>query len=264
MNKIKKKYRRVRANLLRIILKEQSFACSLPERPSLIIAPHPDDETFACGGLIGLKRKRNIKTAVVYITDGESSHQSCCNVDKKEVGSARKTLAIKSMKILGVGENDMFWMGLKDGDIPRDGENDFSLAAKKLLDIFQLVQPAEVYVPHPMDGWRDHEAVTELVISTGRLCAFDLALFYYPVWMWHNLGLIRVGDLLRSSKVFRLDISSILGKKKRAIYEYMQQKNPGCGKPFCGNLPDGFVENFEYSFEIFFQSKKELKPGALI
>src|SRR5690606_38092378 len=42
--------------------------------PLLVIAPHPDDETLGCGGVIALATCRNVRVHTVFVTDGGASH----------------------------------------------------------------------------------------------------------------------------------------------------------------------------------------------
>ena len=40
----------------------------------LVIAPHPDDESLACGGLIALLKAQKQEVYILYMTNGEASH----------------------------------------------------------------------------------------------------------------------------------------------------------------------------------------------
>ncbi len=42
--------------------------------PTVVVAPHPDDETLGCGVLIAAKRRLGAEVAVVFLTDGAASH----------------------------------------------------------------------------------------------------------------------------------------------------------------------------------------------
>ena len=39
----------------------------------LVIAPHPDDESLCCGGLIHMARRAGARVAIVWVTNGDGS-----------------------------------------------------------------------------------------------------------------------------------------------------------------------------------------------
>ena len=48
---------------------------ALLDAPALVAAPHPDDETLGCGGLLLARHARGVPASVVFLTDGAGSHQ---------------------------------------------------------------------------------------------------------------------------------------------------------------------------------------------
>ena len=40
----------------------------------VVVAPHPDDEVLACGGLLAMRAAQAGKVLIVAVTDGEASH----------------------------------------------------------------------------------------------------------------------------------------------------------------------------------------------
>ena len=44
-----------------------------PHRPTIVISPHPDDETLGTGGLISELRFWGIEVTIVAVTDGENA-----------------------------------------------------------------------------------------------------------------------------------------------------------------------------------------------
>ncbi len=152
-----------------------------------IVAPHPDDEVLTCAGLIALKTSRDIRVSVIFLTDGEAAHGGCCNTDPKKIAIARRRLAVEAGELLGVKADDMFWLGLSDGRIPRRGKPDFESAVERLAILIKDIRPQEVYAPHFMDCWPDHEAASEVTCEAIKAANSQCGLYYYPVWMWHHL-----------------------------------------------------------------------------
>ena len=53
---------------------EQASAWIPNPVPTVVVAPHPDDETLAAGGLIAALTSRGIPVTVVAVTDGEHAY----------------------------------------------------------------------------------------------------------------------------------------------------------------------------------------------
>jgi LmbE family N-acetylglucosaminyl deacetylase len=237
---------------------------------AVIIAPHPDDEVFGCGGLIAAKRLAGASVHVVFLTAGEASHAGCCDVPKEAVAENRRLLAGTACRQLGLEPSAMHWLGLADGQIPTQAagksdalaQDEFDSAAAKLADLLVELAPAEVYCPHPLDGWADHSAASEITRAAvlmaerrtvARAGANRIELWHYLVWAWLNLplgGIARLGW----RKATRLDIGRVIGQKRLAIQTYLQAKAFGCGRPWSGVLPRDFLKAFDWHYEVFFQA----------
>src|SRR5579885_2284019 len=83
--------RGVRAPLLyRQGLKKQSVETKVNDAPALIIAPHHDDETLGCGGVIALKRAAGVPVQVVILTDGSRSHLEQASLPVADIIASRR------------------------------------------------------------------------------------------------------------------------------------------------------------------------------
>lgn len=219
---------------------------------ALIISPHPDDEVFGCGGLIALKKRLGAKVYLLMLTEGEAAHLNCCDTSANEIGSHRHQLTLAAGEKIGLRHNDMTWLGLPDGKIPGRAEEGFAQVVERLVAVLQELKPGEVYAPAPFDCWPDHERASQLLDAAIKGYGKPCVRYYYPVWLWHSL---RIRDLgrLEGWKRLRLDIRAVQDAKILAMDCYMSAINSRCGKPVCGDLPPGFVQNFLGGDEIFFQ-----------
>ena len=52
----------------------RSLRESLEDRPFVVMAPHPDDESLACGGLIAEACRQRFQVRIIVVSDGAGSH----------------------------------------------------------------------------------------------------------------------------------------------------------------------------------------------
>jgi len=92
----------------------------------MVVAPHPDDETLACGGLIALARREGIPVKVIVVTNGESFSYAAHIHYKKVVlppsyyikfGEKRQNETLSAMEFLGVPKEDVTFLGYPDSDL---------------------------------------------------------------------------------------------------------------------------------------------------
>ena len=142
-------------------------------RRLVVVAPHPDDEILACGGLLALSAKANFPVVVVAVTDGEASHGRADGHRRSALGEQRAHERRAGLVQLGIDPACVVRLKIADGGV-----------AQKINQIFRrlnhLLQLEDVVVTTwSKDGHPDHEATAQAVRLTG------CKLLQAPVWMWH-------------------------------------------------------------------------------
>jgi len=227
---------------------------------SLIIAPHPDDEVFGCGGMLAGPSSDGKKTDVLFITEGEASHQGCCMVPSSQVGAQRRSLAASANEILGVPQERLEFLEGKDGRLPNKGQDGFNRLAEKIAACLKKAAPDVVFCPHPFEGWSDHVAAEELTRTAIAMLSVNARprLYHYCVWFWYSMSLRRA-LLIDWRQARLLDISAQLPLKQQAMRIYLDALAP-CGNPWIGKLPKEFLRAFDWDKELFFEvDEKELR-----
>ena len=164
----------------------------------LVLAPHPDDETIACGGIIQRAKALGLPVRVVFLTYGDSNEWSFAVYRKHPVvlpsgvesmGEIRRGEALVAGRTLGLADSDLVFLGYPDFgtlSIWRDHwgtEPPFrSLLTRVsgvpyadayrpgapykgeeiLRDIKAILQdfrPTKIFVSHPADQNPDHQAL---------------------------------------------------------------------------------------------------------
>jgi len=216
----------------------------LTDEPILIIAPHPDDETFGCAGLIAQKVNNGANITVAFLTYGENSMKE---VSDKEVAINRKKTSQDICDMLGV--ENIHYCGLIDGKIPRRGSKNYKDALKIVTELVEKVKPKEVFCTHVSEGWSDHTAAAELTKDALKYIDSNISLYYYWVWVWFSIPLKKI-NVLNFKDTYYLSIEDVLYEKKFAISKYLNSKDSN-KKAYCGELPKMFLKAFEWPYEVF-------------
>lgn len=89
----------------------------------LILAPHPDDEAIGCAGVIQQALRQGAAVHVAYLTNGDHNQVAFMVYEKRltfrkgefiHMGEVRRKEATKAMKLLGLKESDLTFLGYPD------------------------------------------------------------------------------------------------------------------------------------------------------
>lgn len=189
----------------------------------LVVAPHPDDETLGCGGLIALLRSRGQAVFVLFVSDGSGSHPHSRAFPRERLARLRKDEARRALAILGVAERNMDFLGLQDRFVPFPRQTGFAVARERCEAILSTFAPTTVVVPWRRDPHKDHRATWNLVDAALALPgALLLRRLEYAIWL-DELGTAsdrpEPGEML----VRRLDITAVLERKRCAVAAHRSQ-----------------------------------------
>jgi LmbE family N-acetylglucosaminyl deacetylase len=89
----------------------------------LILAPHPDDETIGCAGIIQQAVKAGADIHIIYLTNGDHNQFAFIVYEKRitfrksefiHMGQVRRKEAVMAMKLLGLEEKRLIFLGYPD------------------------------------------------------------------------------------------------------------------------------------------------------
>lgn len=148
-----------------------------PAMRLVVVAPHPDDEILACGGLMAMHAARGGSTLVVAVTDGEASHAGLSSWRAAKLASVRRTERLQGLSRLGCQGTEVHRLGLPDGNVAGH-----TTALEE--ELRRVVRWGDVVVTTwRRDGHPDHEACGD---AAANACgAAHCCLLQAPVWMWH-------------------------------------------------------------------------------
>jgi LmbE family N-acetylglucosaminyl deacetylase len=172
-----------------------------PPKPTLVISPHPDDETLGAGGLIAWQTKSGVPVTVAAVTDGEAAY-----VNSPGLGETRRVEQELAVKALGFGIS-IVRLGIPDSAVSLH-EAELEAQLRPLISGETLVIAPWIQDWHP-----DHEACARVA---GKLCRESGAeLVSYVFWTWHR----RTRYVFDGVGIRRLELSPELVAAKRAALE---------------------------------------------
>ncbi len=188
------------------------------QQPFLVMAPHPDDETLGCGGLLAAATAAAIPVRVLILTDGAASHRNSPTYPAPRLATLRRDEARRALACLGLPPTELGFLDLKDAATPSKGP-EFDAAVGAVVAEARAVGARTLFVTWGRDPHCDHETA----YAMGRAAArqLGLKLWAYPVW---GLHLPQDADLDDAPpRGLRLDVSHQRNAKRRAIDCYASQ-----------------------------------------
>ena len=147
-------------------LQPASFAATLGA--AVVVAPHPDDESLGCGGLLALLRQARLPVSTVLVSDGTMSHPNSRKFPAPARRALREAELRDALRILGVDEQATLHLGLPDGAVPTAVDPGFAAAVEQLRDFLAAQCPQTVLLPWRRDPHPDHRATSQLVHAACR------------------------------------------------------------------------------------------------
>lgn len=228
----------------------QSIAPS--QKPTVVFAPHQDDETLGCGGVIALKRKQGVPVKVVFLTDGRECYVNApapLPISIEELVQSRQQEALTALETLGVPASDVIFLKHHDSTLSSfEGEQRQAIVAE-LRDLLIDLRPQEVFVPYVNDMHADHIETHRLVKAALQSIDPSIELWQYLVWsLWEYSHL---NDVVESkfANLYSVAIDSVRQQKNEALRAYRSQY-----VPIVQNftvLPKTLFRFFDTPYELF-------------
>ncbi len=183
----------------------------------IVLAPHADDESLGCGGMIAECCARGRQPVVVIATDGVGSHPGSKAFPAERLKATREAEARQAVALLGLDAERIAFLGLPDTAAPNEGQA-FEDAVRIISGFARAAGCTAVAGPWRHDPHCDHLAVHHLAAAVARASA--LRHVAYPVWGW---TLPREEKLDGEIRGFRLDVARHLPAKHRAVAAHRSQ-----------------------------------------
>lgn len=224
---------------------------------ALVVAPHPDDETLGCGGVIALLRSLGCQVCVLVISDGTLSHPRSRKYPAAALRALREAETLAAIAVLGVNESEVTFLELPDGAIPTPESTGFTDAVASCRASIVTFAPQTIFLPWRHDPHPDHRATWQLIHGAlvGVVGEPTLLprIIEYPIWDWDPEQRGQSTETNRV-KAWRLDISKVVELKQQAIAAYRSQTTN-----LIDDDPEGFrltpemLANFAQPWEVYLE-----------
>jgi LmbE family N-acetylglucosaminyl deacetylase len=184
----------------------------------MVLAPHPDDESLGCGGLIAQACALGRPPVVMILTDGTGSHPSSPSYPPCRLRDLREREARKAVAALGLPLERIHFLRFRDTAAPKSGP-DFDCAVAALVRLIRVYNCRTLCAPWLYEPHGDHEAAQLIARSTARIA--KARLLSYLVWGWTLAPDAALPD--EQVDGWRLGISDQLALKRRAIAAHLSQ-----------------------------------------
>ena len=225
---------------------------------TVVIAPHPDDESLGCGGIIALLKKEGRSVKIVFVSDGSMSHPNSKKYPASLLMQLREKEALTAVKILGVPKKDCFFMRLKDGAVPHEMDKNFDNAVSVMNNILTSINADAILLPWKHDPHTDHQACWKIINKSLLDLETPVQLYHYLIWFWER----GTPDLEIRNAVdwFKIDISTVIPLKLKAINAHQSQVSKMIDDDENGFiLSPGVISHFEDQYELFATFKNQEK-----
>lgn len=169
-----------------------------PNERFLIIAPHADDESIGCGGLM---LRYGPQGDILLLTDGRKGYDSRIDtVDEDALARTREAELHRAAGMCGI--RSVTCLGLPDGSVSQN--------AKRILET-DITGYDYIFVPNLSERHKDHRAAAELAHTMKRRQHARAQIYQYEVWS-------PIPD-----PTMVLDISDVMAQKKELVSQFRSQ-----------------------------------------
>jgi LmbE family N-acetylglucosaminyl deacetylase len=215
-----------------------------------ILAPHPDDESLGCGGLIAEACLRGRHPIVAILTDGSMSHPNSIAFPAERLVPLREEETRRAVAELGLPPDHVHFLRAKDGAAPHGGAAMIALA-ETLARLARERRASVMLTTWEHDPHPDHLAANIVAREAARIAG--LRLLRYPVWGW---TLPPRSWLPRRPIVgHRLAMGQHLPAKRRAIAAHVSQYTDLIADDPRGfRLPERLLSALDQPWEVFLET----------
>jgi LmbE family N-acetylglucosaminyl deacetylase len=196
----------------------------------LLFTPHPDDDTFCCGGTLSMLAKNGNDIHIfIYTNDDKGSYDPA--MTSQRLAAIRMHEEEEASRILGIGKSSIHWLQFDDGMLEYANPRDL---VEQVTGIIRKYRPYVVLSADPGSEYvrwhkTDHRMAANNTIDAIRAAEFHL---YFPNQILHD-GLQPWAVphevyfyVTKQEANYWVNIDSVVDKKLEAAVAHVSQWEP--------------------------------------
>lgn len=198
----------------------------------MVYTPHPDDDTFACGGIMQILAKNQNKVIVViYTNDNKGSRD--LEMTRERLAQIRRAEEEAACAVQGIPKENIIWLGYEDGDLEYADPRVLRGEACRLIKKFRPDAVFTIDPGQPYTQWHktDHRMAANITQDAFIAAEWHL---YYPQHLLDE-GLkpysVPVAYYYYSEQPnYTVDITRVIEDKAKACAKHVSQFEPSLDK----------------------------------
>lgn len=232
--------RRYVAGSVHAALVSRALPMTFTPAPTLVVAPHADDETLGCGALLARRAAAGLPCKVLFITDSGAAGWTD-RAERRDRASLRRHEALSALAQLGLPATVATFLDAPDGELANLPASTYASLSAIVAEHITRTGAQDVFAPCEEDGSSEHGMVTRLVAAALAMLPTSPHLWHYPVWAWWNAA--RMLPWLKDTSSLRsVPARSWRRRKLAALAQHRSQ---------LGHLPPVLLAAADFPAEIF-------------
>lgn len=194
----------------------------LSSRRVLVVAPHPDDETLGCGGLIARLVAAGSVVHTVFLTDGGASHSASPTWSRSRLAALREHEAAEALTALGAGDSPRTFLRLSDAAMPKPGSAAWAAARDTIAGVVATLKPDLAVLPWRRDPHCDHRDGWHLAREALRRANVNPPILEYAIWL-DELGAPEDFPVAGEVQAIHVDVGVAAAAKRAALAAHRSQ-----------------------------------------
>jgi LmbE family N-acetylglucosaminyl deacetylase len=221
----------------------------------LVVAPHPDDESLGCGGLIATLGELGRMVFVVFVTDGSASHRASLLWSRERLANLRKREATEALRRLGLARAARVFLALEDANMPPRGSSVWQKAVTQVEEVLYQSHPDLLILPWRRDPHCDHRNSWSLMQDALSSTQQRPRCLEYAIWL-SELGAAEDWPQVNEAEPVDVDVTNALARKRHAIAAHRSQTTTLISDdPHGFRLTDASIARLSGHLERYWQTR---------